>query len=413
MITKYNPAMRREALAAVLLLIMAGCQETRGPVVKETKIKAISLVPPESWPPLIDDLDADSFENAAASLQVYLKKQGDGFVTFGGMKVGRQRLADTLTEFWNIRKLASRKEPLNKILQRKFDLYRIQRSSAVSGHFSAYYAPTIPASEKRTKTYRYPLFKKPQDLITADLGTFNKKLKGEKAYGRVSKDNQFVPYFDRRAIDIRDSLKGRGLEIAWLKSEFDRLNIHIQGSGILRYTDGSEKMARFAATNGLPYKSVGMAVVGSGAMRRDEINAETLRSYLEEHPSGEAWLLSQNPRYTFFSLTAMPKGGEPSGFTGQPLVAGRSIAIDPKVVPHGALAFASLPLVQVSPDGKMLGKPTTTRFLVCADIGGAIKGPGRVDLYLGHGPRAKGAAHNVWEHGDLYVLLKKLPARVR
>jgi len=404
--------MRKEAISAAFLLILTGCVGTRGPA-KPPVRKAVSLLPSESWPPLIDELDGASFEKAARNLRRYLKDKGDGFTTFGGMKVGRQRLDDTLREFSAIRKLASRNEPLNKALREKFDLYRIQRSSAVSGHFSAYYAPTIPASRKRTRIYRYPLYKKPADLIEADLGKFDKKLKGRKAHGRVSKEGRFVPYFDRRAIDIRDSLKGRGLEIAWLKSEFDRLNIHIQGSGILTFRDGSEKMARFAATNNRPYKSVGMAVVGSGAMRRDEINAETLRAYLKDHPEGEAWLLARNPRYTFFSLINLPDGGEPSGVTGHPLVAGRSIAIDPKIVPYGALAFASIPLVQVDAKGKMLGKPTTTRFLLCADTGGAIKGPGRVDLYLGHGPRAKGAAHNVWEHGDLYILLKKLPKRVR
>ena len=36
-----------------------------------------------------------------------------------------------------------------------------------------------------------------------------------------------------------------------------------------------------------------------------------------------------------------------------------------------------------------------------------------VDVYVGHGPRASGTAHNVWDKGDLYILLKKLPPRDR
>jgi membrane-bound lytic murein transglycosylase A len=404
--------MRKTISAAAVFLLLSGCATPRGPLAPPPP-KAVERLAPEAWPELIDDLDAASLELAASRLASYLEAKGDGFVVFGKMKVGRRRLKDTLEAFVEVRKLASRGEPLNRALRERFDLYKINRSSSVSGHFSAYYAPTIPASAKRTEEYRYPLYAKPKDLIAADLGAFNRKFKGQKVFGRIDEKGRFVPYFDRRAIDIRDALKGRGLEIAWLKSGFDRLNIHIQGSGILAYPDGSEKMARFAATNGAPYASVGLAVVGSKAMRRDEINAETLRRYLEEHPEGEAWLLARNPRYTFFSLTDLPPGGEPSGTTGGSLVAGRSIAIDPKIVPFGALAFASLPLVQVDEEGNLLGKETATRFLVCADTGGAIKGPGRVDLYLGHGPRAKGAAHNVWEHGELYVLLKKLPPRVR
>lgn len=407
--------MLRGAIAAAILAFLTGCQGTRpaAPLQQAEALEAVSLIPPEAWPPLIDDLDAASFERAAENLRAYLKGRGDGLVALGGFSVGRRRLDDTLEAFTAVRKRAARGEALNEALRDNFELYRVSRSSSVSGHFSAYYAPTLEASLTPSPAYPYPLYKKPPDLLEADLGAFDAALRGKIAYGRVSKEGKFVPYFDRRAIDIRDALKGRGLEIAWLKSQFDRLNIHIQGSGILAFPDGSEKMARFAATNGLPYASVGLAVAGAGAMRRDEINAETLRAYLEEHPEGEGWLLARNPRYTFFSLTDLKAGEEPAGVTGRPLVAGRSIAIDPTVIPYGALAFASLPLIQVDEKGDRLGKPMTSRFLLCADTGGAIKGPGRVDLYLGHGPRAKGAAHHVWENGELYILLKKLPPRVR
>ncbi|OIO07389.1 MAG: hypothetical protein AUJ52_10410 [Elusimicrobia bacterium CG1_02_63_36] len=402
----------RIAAAGAFLLLFAGCRTL--PVPKEpVPIAAVEALAPDAWPPLIDDLDAASLDLAADRLADYLRAQKDGLVDLGGMKIGRARLLDTLEAFRKIRKLAAREEPLNRILKDEFELYRVNRSSTVSAHFSAYYAPTMPASATSTPEYKYPLYAKPKDLIVADLGDFDPDLKGKTVYGRVDASGSFVPFFDRRAIDVRDALKDRGLEIAWLKSGFDRLNLHIQGSGILVYPDGKEKMARFAATNGAPYASVGLALAGSKAMRRDEINAESLRLYLEEHPEGEAWLLARNPRYTFFSLVDLPERGEPSGTTGRPLVAGRSIAIDPSVIPFGALAFASLPLVQADENGNLLGKTTTSRFLLCADAGGAIKGPGRVDLYLGHGPRAKGAAHNVWDEGELYILLKKLPARVR
>lgn len=403
----------RKTAAGAFLLLFAGCRSVPVAPPEAAPPRALERVSPENWPPLVDDLDAASLDLAADRLADYLRSQKEGLVDLGDMKVGRARLLDTLETFRKLRKLATREEPLNRILKDEFDLYRVNRSSTVSAHFSAYYAPTMPASDKRTDEYKYPLYAKPKDLIAADLGGFDPDLKGKTIYGRVDASGNFVPYFDRRAIDVRDALKGRGLEIAWLKSGFDRLNLHIQGSGILVYPDGKEKMARFAATNGAPYASVGLALAGSKAMRRDEINAESLRRYLEEHPEGEAWLLARNPRYTFFSLADLPERGEPAGTTGRPLVAGRSIAIDPSVIPFGSLAFASLPLVQADADGNLLGKKTTSRFLLCADAGGAIKGPGRVDLYLGHGPRAKGAAHNVWDEGELYILLKKLPPRVR
>ena len=193
-------------------------------------------------------------------------------------------------------------------------------------------------------------------------------------------DGKFVPYFDRSEIDVRKSLEGKGLEIAWLKSSFDRLNLHIQGSGRLKFEDGSEAMAAFAGTNGLPYKSVGLALAGSGAVSREELDAERLKKYLEEHPEGEAWLISQNPRYTFFSLEPIGPEGEPKGTLGRPLTAGRSIAVDPAFTPLGAASFIQLPMMQADAAGGILGKRETSRLVLAQDTGGAIKGPGRVDI---------------------------------
>ena len=212
---------------------------------------------------------------------------------------------------------------------------------------------------------------------------------------------------------MRKALEGRGLEIAWPADQFDRLDLHIQGSGLPEFPDGTLRLARFAATNALPYRSVGLALAGSGALKREDLNRERLVGYLHEHPEGESWLLSQNPRYTFFELVGVPPGGEPFGKTDQPLVAGRSIAVDPAFSPLGAAAFIRLPLIQTDASGALLGKAGTSRLVFCQDTGGAIQGPGRVDLYVGHGAQAKSLATQVWDAGELYLLIKKLPPRQR
>ena len=41
------------------------------------------------------------------------------------------------------------------------------------------------------------------------------------------------------------------------------------------------------------------------------------------------------------------------------------------------------------------------------DTGGAIKGPGRVDLFWGQGPEAEIAAGYMQQEGDLYFLMRK------
>ena len=373
---------------------------------------AVVLVPPDQWPDFHDDLSSASLAAAGARSQSYLQAQGDRLFSFGDREIAARLLIETLDELVRIRSEATDDAELAARLKEGFDLYRVGESTAGWAHLSAYYQPTLPASLEPTEEYRYPLFRKPTDMMEVDLGDFNAKWKGETLIGRMDAD-RLVPYFDRRDIDVRDSLKGRGLELAWLKSQFDRLNLHIQGSGILRLPDGSLRLAKYAATNGQPYKSVGLAVAGSGAMSREELNAATLRKFLEEHPEGESWLVSQNPRYTFFDLAPLPVDEEPFGSLQQPLTAGRSVAADVKHTPLGMVGYLAFPMPQADGEGRLLDKRLTRRFVLAQDTGGAIQGPGRLDLYVGHGTEAETTARKVWEKGTFYVLIKKAPERTR
>jgi membrane-bound lytic murein transglycosylase A len=95
------------------------------------------------------------------------------------------------------------------------------------------------------------------------------------------------------------------------------------------------------------------------------------------------------------------------------LVPARAIAIDPAVVPLGALTFFTTTSPQADKTGRLLGQFPTARFAFGLDTGGAIKGPGRVDIYAGHGPQAEATARGQWAEGKLFILVKKLPARDR
>ncbi len=58
-------------------------------------------------------------------------------------------------------------------------------------------------------------------------------------------------------------------------------------------------------------------------------------------------------------------------------------------------------------DNILLGITRDSRFVLCQDTGGAIKGAGRVDFFAGHGPKARGFAFKLWESGKLYLLILK------
>ncbi|MEK7388219.1 MAG: MltA domain-containing protein [Elusimicrobiota bacterium] len=397
--------------ALCVALLLAACVTPPRGVPPAEAIRPLSAA---EWPRIKDDLDLGSFERACEQNLSYLRSLGEKTFQIGVSTVGAQRLVESVEALLELRRKSRTPEELEIGLKEGFELLRVVGSTRGAGaFFSAYYQPILPASPAQTERFTYPLYRRPTDLVTLDLGAFNPKYKGETLGARVDAAGQLVPYFDRRDIDVRKQLEGRGLEVAWLDNAFDRLDLHIQGGGLLQFPDGKLMIAKYAGNNGATYKSAGMALVGSGAMTREEATKATIKQYLIEHPEGESWLLSQNPRYVFFDVSEAPGDGLPFGAIKRPLTPGRSIAVDPQSVPLGAPAYVRLPLPQADAQGLMLAKEESGRFVLCQDTGGAIKGPGRVDLFLGHGPDAKAEASKVWDLGEFYLLLKKLPPRKR
>ncbi|MFA6318912.1 MAG: MltA domain-containing protein [Elusimicrobiota bacterium] len=351
---------------------------------------------------------------AAQKAATYLSKSPARTFRIADRDYGPAILEATAKEFASLWQQNLPPAEFNARIREDFDVFQ---SIGMDGQgrvvFSSYYQPELPASMAKSPNYPYPIYKKPGDMVEVSLPAFDKKYPGDTLIGRVTKDKKVVPYYNRDQIDSHKALAGKGLEAAWLKTKFDILDLHIQGSGILRFPSGKAVLAQFAATNAWPYNSVGLSLVKAGVFNRDEITHEKLRQYFRDHPEAEEWAMAQNPRYTFFKLMPLPADGEPMGTAEVSLNPGRAIAIDTSIIPLGALAYFSTMSPQADENGRMLGKFPTNRFAFCLDTGGAIKGPGRVDIYAGHGKMAAEMAKNQWNDGQLYILVKKVPARER
>jgi membrane-bound lytic murein transglycosylase A len=359
-------------------------------------------------------MPAKSLLAAASKSKTYLQQLQStrAFYRIADRDVTPGEIEATVDELIRVMSTSTSTQDLNAHMRESFDLYEsVGSDNNGKVVFSCYYQPLLPASFKKTAKFKYPLYRKPRDMVMADPSLFGHS--GDTLVGRVTKDGKLVPYFSRRDIDVRSALAGRGLEIAWLSDGFDRLALHIEGSGILRFPDGELRFAKVSTTNALPYRSVGAAIVGAGIMSKSDISYQRLQQYIQEHPEGEAWILSQNPRYTFFNLEPLSEEGEPYGSMSQTLTPGRSIATDPKIIPMCSIMYFITEMPQADSEGRLLGIFPTSRFAMSQDTGGAIQGPGRVDIYVGHGAQAKTMATNQWSEGKLYLLLKKLPARTR
>ena len=291
-------------------------------------------------------------------------------------------LAVSAQEFLDLLKEARSSKELAGLIRQNFDLFESQGSNGKGRViFSDYYEPVLPARFKRDPIYRYPLYRQPTE----------KKLSA----------------LSREEIDAHQALAGKGLEIAWLKDPFDAFDLQVQGSGILRFPGGVDVLAQYAATNGLPYRAVGTALVKAGVFKKGEITKDKLRAYLKKHPKIVNKILDQDPRYVFFKLESFHSGEEPRGTSGEALVPGVSIAVDPAVIPMGALAYIDTISPRADAHGHFLGQFKRHSFAFCLDTGGAIKGPGRIDIYVGHGDVANTVSANQWSDGKLFILIKK------
>jgi len=186
------------------------------------------------------------------------------------------------------------------------------------------------------------------------------------------------PLPTRAEIDA-GALAGRSLELFWLADPVERFFLQVQGSGRLRLEDGSLVRVGYAGRNGHPYRSIGRLLVDRGEMASGSVTADRLRAWLAEDPARGAALMHENPSYVFFREAEglAPEDG-PIGSLGVPLIAGVSVAVDPERYPLGSLLW----LEAETPDGPI------ARLVVAEDTGSAIRGPGRIDLFVGTGDAA-------------------------
>ncbi len=369
----------RVLVAAFAVALLGACQPVQPPA------PSAPYTHPEPPGEVRDDLEIKSLRAAVAeSLRFLDAVPGGRLLGKWPRRVTAADVRASLTEFLAL--LDEPPEPDGSWPRRvaeRFDFFPAPRSAALDDVlFTGYYQPVIDASPVETADYRYPVYREPDEL----------RGRARKAAG-----------YSRRDIDVLDSLRGRGYEIAWLRDPVDRFFLHVQGSGLLRMTDGREVPLNYAAHNGRRYTSIGKVLIDQGKLDRETMSMQRIRAWLAEFPGEREALFARNERYIFFRLGE--KG--PLGSLGVPLTAGRSAATDHRVYPKGALLFVETRTPVVGEQGELAGLRPFGRFVLNQDTGAAIRGSARVDLYFGTGDEAGAQAGYMKSTGRLYLLLKR------
>jgi membrane-bound lytic murein transglycosylase A len=291
--------------------------------------------------------------------------------------------------------LGGQVSPVNarRFFENWFRVYAVSNQGQAEGLFTGYFEPLLRGSRQKSARYKYPLYKKPGDLITVDLGKFKRDLAGQQITGRLAR-NRLEPYADRAEIN-RGALHNRGLELVWVDDPVDSLFLHIQGSGQVVLPGGKSMRVGYAGKNGHPYYAIGRELVNSGALTKENVSLQTIRAWLAANPGQADALMQKNRSYVFFREL---KGDGPIGAQGVGLTPGRSLAVDRRYIPLGAPIWLDT--------RNPLGSHQPIRRLVIAqDTGGAIKGVVRGDLFWGAGPRAREGAGRMKEPGRVFILL--------
>ncbi|MBW7657596.1 murein transglycosylase A [Hydrogenophilus thermoluteolus] len=248
-----------------------------------------------------------------------------------------------------------------------------------TGLLTGYFEPVIAASRTPRPDHPFPIHAPPPDLVTVALESVVPETRHLRLKGRLV-GNRVVPYYSRGEI-IAMGTRFPAPVLFWAKDPLDLFFLHIQGSGRLRLAEGGEARIGYADHNGHPYRSIGRLLVARGELPLERASLTGIRAWLETHPHARDALLAENPSYVFFRELPPPSSDPadgPVGALGVPLVAQRSVAVDPRFLPLGA------PLWLYAPNAPQ----PLAQLVVALDTGGAIQGPLRGDFYWGSGHAA-------------------------
>jgi len=193
----------------------------------------------------------------------------------------------------------------------------------------------------------------------------------------------------------------KGKELVWLGDSFEAYIAHVQGSAKIKLPDGRLTTMGYAANNGQEYQSVAQELLSDGKIPPDQMSLSAMIDYFKKYKDQIDAYVRRNPRFVFFRK----EDGPPHGSLNEPVTPMRTIATDKSIFPRGCLAFISTTLPREV--GGAVVKQLYSGFALDQDTGGAIRAPGRCDVYIGVGDTAGKLAGQTYQEGRLYYLFLK------
>jgi membrane-bound lytic murein transglycosylase A len=291
---------------------------------------------------------------------------------------------------------ASSSAETKKFFEQWFKPVEFFNHKPAQGLFTGYYMPLVHGSLIKTDRYHVPVYTKPDDLVIVDLGMFDKGLSNRHLFGRLEK-GRLLPYFTRKQIN-QGAISKSAPVVVWLENDIDRFFLEIEGSGLVALPDGSTILLGYTAQNGKPYTAIAHVLIEKGVMTRENASMQGIREYLESHPEESEQIMNQNQSFVFF--VKLP-GHSAKGVQKIDLTPGYSLAIDRQWIPIGTPVW----LDTTRPDTQDQTQHKLQRLMIAQDVGGAIRGMVRGDVFWGAGEKATEIAGKMKNPGYYWLLL--------
>ena len=373
---------------AIGIALLAGCSTQKG----------LFQVSAPTTRQLMDDGAREELLNAVdQSIRYYLRVPESAEYKFGEEKYSVDEMIGSMLLFRALVLTVPDEATLANALSERFTFFESVREDGPN-LFTGYYEPVIPGSEKPQGNLKTPLLGRPKNMVELNLQDFDKELPSRKLVGRIE-GSRLVPFYNRAEILDGNALNGKAQVLAYV-DEVDLFFLQIQGSGTVEFSEGRRLKVGYESGNGHAYRSLGAEMIRKEILSREEVTMQSIRAYLAENPDKVRNLLNTNPSYVFFR--ELPSAAV--GHIGVPLTAGRSLALDRRLFPPGALALVSTDVPKPFEPGVMV---PFRRFMLVQDTGGAIRGHGRGDLFWGEGKDAEWIAGHLKNEGRLFLLVAK------
>lgn len=384
-------------LACLALSLLTGCPPKDGPFVGPGDPPDYEKQLPEGMMGLqkVRPEDVPDFTAACSDL-AGLRQSVQYSLDYMAKPSSKQAYARYGGEFTHARGLASLQAfaalldtnpspgQMNQAIREKFDTYTsVGWNLRGDVLFTGYYTPIFNASPTRTDRFKYPIYRQPTDLQKDPEG------------------NPLTAWPSRQELETHQKSRLAGLEFYWLADPFEVFIVHVQGSAKLRMPDGKLIGVGYAANNGHKYESIGKMMVADGKIEKGKLSLRAMIDYFKAHPADINTYTWKNPRFVFFTETL----GDPRGSLNAPVTPWRSVATDKAIFPRAGVVYFAAQMPRRG--GNILTMMPYTGFALDQDTGGAIRAPGRCDVYMGVGDDAGELAGRTQEKGRLYYLLLK------